>query len=180
MDTISRESNSNYLPIAGIIVGIIAIVLSIVALAKINTVGKNIDAQTEQIAQIQALEDQVRTMTSAVERSSGTATSLQRSTQEAFTQVSQALMTMREDIAKVQELAAKPAPAPAVVKSSSSSTPAAPAVAGADEYLVKSGDTGTKIAAKNGVSLSDLMAVNPGVTWNRLAVGQALKIPAKK
>jgi LysM repeat protein len=45
--------------------------------------------------------------------------------------------------------------------------------------VVKSGDTGSKIARNAGVSLSDLLAVNPGVNWNRLAVGQKIKLPQK-
>lgn len=176
MDSISRESNSSYLPVAGIIVGVLAIVLSIVALAKVSAVGKNIEAQNEQLAQIQTIEDQVRTAVATAERTSSSVTSLQRSTQEAFTQVAQTLTTMRDDVAKVQELAAKPAPAPS---RTGGSTASAPAVAGPDEYVVKGGDTGVKIAAANGVSLSDLLAVNPGVNWSRLAVGQKLKLPKK-
>lgn len=174
MDNISRESNSNYLPIAAIIVGVAAIALSIVALAKTNGVTAKIDAQIEPIAsKVQGLDEQVRSSTIASENSSKSVTSLQRSTQDAFSQVAQALTSMREDIAKVQELAAKPAPA----KTGGSTTPA---VAGPDEYIVKGGDTGVKIASANGVSLADLLAVNPGVSWNALKVGQKLKLPAKK
>ncbi|MFH1497389.1 MAG: LysM peptidoglycan-binding domain-containing protein [Verrucomicrobiota bacterium] len=177
MDSISRESNSSYLPVAAIIVGLIAIVLSIVALAKGSGVDQKIaDAQTGQADRIAALEDQVRTATTTAERTSGSVTSLQRSTQEAFTRVQEALLTMRDDMAKVQELAAKPASAPA---RTGGATASAPAVAGPDEYIVKSGDIGTKIAAANGVSLTDLLAVNPGVNWSRLAVGQKLKLPKK-
>lgn len=39
MDTISRENNS-YLPVAGVIVGVLALVLSGVALAKISSAKK--------------------------------------------------------------------------------------------------------------------------------------------
>jgi len=56
----------------------------------------------------------------------------------------------------------------------------APAVAGPGEYIVKKGDIGTSIARANGCSVGDLVAVNPGVNFNRLAVGQKLKLPAKK
>ena len=57
----------------------------------------------------------------------------------------------------------------------------APAVAGPGEYIVKSGDnSGTKIAKNLGVSIQDLQAVNPSVNWSKLAVGQKLKVPAKK
>jgi LysM repeat protein len=52
--------------------------------------------------------------------------------------------------------------------------------AGPDEYIVKGGDTGYKIATANGVSVADLQAVNPGVSWTALKVGQKIKLPAKK
>ena len=37
-----------------------------------------------------------------------------------------------------------------------------------------------KIAQANGVSVDDLKAVNAGVNWNGLKVGQKIKLPAKK
>ena len=55
-----------------------------------------------------------------------------------------------------------------------------PATAGPGEYIVKAGDGGTKIAKNLGVSIQDLQAVNPGVNWNKLSVGQKLKVPSKK
>ena len=54
-----------------------------------------------------------------------------------------------------------------------------PAVAGPGEYVVKSGDGGAKIAKANGVSISDLVAVNPGVDWTKLKVGQKVQLPKK-
>jgi LysM repeat protein len=57
---------------------------------------------------------------------------------------------------------------PATTSSSSGST---------TTYKVKSGDTGAKIASANGVTLAKLKAANPGVNWNRLSVGQTIKIP---
>ena len=35
------------------------------------------------------------------------------------------------------------------------------------------------VTAGRSVSLADLLAVNPGVNWSRLAVGQKLKLPKK-
>ena len=48
-------------------------------------------------------------------------------------------------------------------------------VASPDEYVVKPGDTGTKIAKAVGVSITELEAVNPGIDWRRLRVGQTVK-----
>ena len=55
-----------------------------------------------------------------------------------------------------------------------------PAVAGPGEYIVKSGDSGSKIARANECTLADLEAVNPTVTWTHLKVGEKLKLPEKK
>lgn len=53
-------------------------------------------------------------------------------------------------------------------------------VAGPGEYVIKSGDTPRKIATANGVSVSDLLKVNPGMDPTKLRVGQKIKLPAKK
>lgn len=54
------------------------------------------------------------------------------------------------------------------------STAAAPG-----EYVVKAGDTPRKIAAANGVAVSDLLKANPGLDPAKLKVGQKIKLPAK-
>jgi LysM repeat protein len=54
-----------------------------------------------------------------------------------------------------------------------------PAVAGPGEYVVKGGDSGAKIARAQGVNLADLVSVNPGVNWNKLKVGDKVKLPKK-
>jgi LysM repeat protein len=56
----------------------------------------------------------------------------------------------------------------------------APVVAGPGEYIVKSGDTGSKIARANGCTLGELESVNPGANWTHLKVGDKLKLPEKK
>jgi TPR repeat protein len=47
------------------------------------------------------------------------------------------------------------------------------------EYVVKSGDTSATIARANNVSLSDLIAANPGVNWLQLKVGDTIKLPER-
>lgn len=44
-------------------------------------------------------------------------------------------------------------------------------------YKVVSGDTGDTIAQKFGITFSQLQAVNPGVNWNNLSIGQILNVP---
>ena len=45
-------------------------------------------------------------------------------------------------------------------------------------YIVKEGDSFSKIAAKYGVTVSAIAAANPGVSSNRLQIGQKLNLPS--
>jgi LysM repeat protein len=54
-----------------------------------------------------------------------------------------------------------------------------PVVVGPGEYVVKPGDTGTKISKATGASLADLEGANPGLDWRRLRVGQIIQVPPK-
>lgn len=47
-------------------------------------------------------------------------------------------------------------------------------------YKVKSGDNLGKIAQKHGVTLRDVKAVNAGINYDKLAVGQTIYIPTQK
>ena len=172
MDTISRENNS-YLPVAGVIVAVLALVLSGVALAKISSAKKEISAQVEPLSlRIDEAEGQARNATAAADKASGSINKLASDTQSAFTQVAQELGNIRGEITKVQE--AKVATKP------NGKVPAGPVVAGPDEYVIKAGDTFAKIARAQGTTLADIQAVNPGVDASKLKVGQKIKLPAKK
>ncbi|MFZ9682232.1 MAG: LysM peptidoglycan-binding domain-containing protein [Cephaloticoccus sp.] len=166
MDTISRENNS-MLPVGGIIVGVIGLLLGGYSAIKLSSVNR---ALAEQKARVDTFESQVSTASEAAAKASRDLATLTRSTQDAFNQVGPELASLRASITKLEE-----APKAAAPKAGGG----APAVAGPDEYIVKSGDTGAKIARAKGVSLQDLLSVNPGVNWNRLDVGQKLKLPKK-
>ncbi len=60
--------------------------------------------------------------------------------------------------------------------------PAPPTVAapapGGSEYTIVKGDTLSRVAKSNGVTLKALLAANPGVVPTRLKVGQKLVLPA--
>ncbi len=182
MDTISRESSPSYLPIAGLIAGILGVILGGIGLAnaaKANKAAAAADAKvTEQVARIDAVESTANGANSTAERASGNIASLQRSTQDAFTAVAGEMGKINGELAKLQEAASKKAGA--ATKDGKATKDAGPVTAGPDEYVVKSGDTGMKIAAANGVSIGDLQAVNPSVNWKALKVGQKVKLPAKK
>lgn len=170
MDTISRENNS-MLPVGAIIVGVIGLLLGGYSAIKLSSVNRTLAMQEERIAKIDTLESQAGTAAAASEKATRDLSALSRSTQDAFNQVGAELGNLRTAITKLEETAKAPVAARAAG--------GAPAVAGPDEYIIKSGDTGAKIAREKGVSLPDLQAVNPGVNWNRLAVGQKIKLPKK-
>jgi LysM repeat protein len=174
MDTISRENNS-FLPLAGVIAGALAFLLAIVALFKLSAAGKEIVALKEDVnSRIMSMESQVSSAASSAQTAESSLRQLRNETNTAFQTVANELGSVRGEIAKVQESLTKPKAATAAGGAAK-----APAVAGPDEYIVKSGDSGMKIARANGVSIADLQAVNPGINWNRLKVGDKLKLPKK-
>ena len=179
MDTISRENNS-YLPVAGVIVGVLALVLSGVALAKISSAKKEIATQVAPLEQkIEEAEGQARNAAAAADKASGSINKLATDTQAAFTQVAQEIGNIRGEITKVQESKAAPKAAKGD-KADKAGAAKEPAAAGADEYVIKGGDTFAKIARAHGVTAADITAANPGVNSGKLHVGQKIKLPAKK
>lgn len=174
MDTISRDSNSSMLPVAGVILGAIGLLLggySAISLSKLKT---RLDEQDAKLTRIDAIESSATSAASSAEKASKDIQSLTRSTQDAFNTVAGELSKLQTSVSKLEEAAKKPAVAASTKKGGE------PVVAGPGEYIVKSGDTGMRIAAAQGFSVGDLQAVNPGVNWSSLKVGQKLKLPAKK
>ncbi|MEY4488440.1 MAG: hypothetical protein RIQ79_948 [Verrucomicrobiota bacterium] len=176
MDTISRENNTSYLPFAGLIAGLIALILAIIGLVQVSKMkAANQAFQEEQVTKVAAIESTASAASSAAEGAKTQISGLQRSTQDAFGQVAGEITRINGEIVKIQEAATKPKAAAKDPKDPK----AGPAVAGPDEYVVVGGDTGAKIARAKGVSLPDLIAVNPGVNWTALKVGQKVKLPKK-
>jgi LysM repeat protein len=171
MDTISRETNSSYLPVAGVIIGLVALLLASVALYKTSSLGKKVPENLPE--QLTNIEGKADSASAAADRAVSNLAKLQTSVQSAFDSIGPEIGSMKASIAKFEEAAKTRGAAPKAVKSSE------PVVAGPDEYVVKPGDTGTKIAKEKGVPLNDLEAVNPGIDWKHLRVGQKLKVPGK-
>ncbi len=176
MDTISRENNS-ILPIAGVFVGVLALLLSGLALMKLSTANRSIGELKDSVAKIDNLEAEVHAASSSADQAKSSAdnanrgiASLQSSTQQAFTSVATELSNMKGEIEKIH------APRAAA---NGKGDKGGPVVAGKGEYVIKAGDTGAKIARANGVSIQDLKSVNPGVNWSKLSVGQKIKLPEK-
>jgi LysM repeat protein len=173
MDTISRENNS-MLPVGGIIVGVVALLLGGYAAISLSKVNKTVAAHEEKLARFENIELQAGNAAAEAAKANKDVAAVRKETNDAFQTVANYLSEIRGSVTKLEESQKRPAAAVAGKKSSE------PVVAGPGEYVVKVGDTsGTKIAASNGVSIADLKAVNPGVDWNSLKVGQKLKLPAK-
>jgi LysM repeat protein len=173
MDTISRENNS-MLPIGGIVVGVIGLLLGGIALLQISKVNKTLADHQVKIDKVDTVESQAQAAAAAADKAEKGAAALRGQMQDAFNQVGGELGNLRGAITKLEEAAKKPAPAAAGKDGKKG-----PAVAGPGEYVVKAQDSGAKIARANGVSLADLQAVNPGVDWTKLKVGQKVKLPKK-
>jgi LysM repeat protein len=176
MDTISRENNS-ILPIAGVLVGVLALILSGVALMKLSSANREIANLKESMTKLDAVEAEVRSATTAAEQAKSAAdnanrgiSSLQASTQNAFTSVATEIGNLRADIEKMS--------APRAAAKGGAAPKEAP-VAGEGEYVIKKGDYGSKIAKAHGVSLADLQAVNPGIDLAKVQIGQKIKLPKK-
>ena len=168
MDTISRESNSSYLPVAGVLVGVVALIIGVTALVKVSSLGKRVPEDLPD--KLASIETDSRNAAASADKASKDIVSLTRSTQSAFDSIGPEIGGMKASIAKLEEAAKARAAAPKAAKGGE-----AAAVAGPGEYVVKPGDTGTKIAKATGASLADLEAANPGIDWRRLRIGQKIK-----
>jgi LysM repeat protein len=168
MDTISRENNSSYLPVAGVLVGVLALIIAGVALVKVSSLGKRVPENLPD--QLASLESSSSTAATAADKASKDIVQLTRSTQAAFDSIGPEIGNLKASITKLEEAAKARAAAPKAVGKGGEARPVGPG-----EYVVKPGDTGTKIAKAVGVSINDLEAANPGIDWRRLRIGQTIK-----
>jgi LysM repeat protein len=153
-------------------------VLSGVALAKISSAKKEMAEKVDPLVQkIEDAEGQARNAAASADKASGSINKLATDTQAAFTQVAQEIGNIRGEITKVQEAKAAPKVA---AKGDKAGATKEPAVVGADEYVIKAGDTLAKIARARGISPEAITAANPSVNPGKLNVGQKIKVPAKK
>ena len=128
-------------------------------------------------AKMASVESASNTAAAAAEKTSKELQKLRSETQGGFDQVGPLLGELRASVTKLEEATKKPAPVAGKDKKGAASN-GEPASPGGD-YVVKAGDSGTKIANANGVTIGDLQAVNPGVNWTKLKVGDKLKLPKK-
>ena len=175
MDTLSRDSNSSgsILPLVGVVAGGLALVLSITALFKLSTLQKTVAAHEDAVAKIPALESSI---SAAAAKADSDVKSLRTGIQSTFDQVGAEIGTINAKIAKLEEAAKKPAPAPGG-KGAKGATGGTLDANG--NYIVAKGDSLAGIARKFGVKLDAIEAENPGLDPKSLKVGQKIKIPKK-
>ncbi|MBL9202842.1 MAG: LysM peptidoglycan-binding domain-containing protein [Opitutaceae bacterium] len=176
MDTISRENNS-MLPMAAVIIGGVALLLGGYAAVALNRTNKAIEAHDAKLARVEAAESTANAAAAAADKAGKDVQALTRSTQDAINQIAGELGNQRGSITKLEEKASKAVAAKEAKKAGGA---AASSVAGPDEYIVKAGDGGGKIAKAAGFTTKEIEAVNPGLDWTKLKPGQKLKLPAKK
>lgn len=162
------------LPVAGVVVGVLSLLVGGYAAIKASSLQKTVAAHEEKVAKIDGLESQIATVSASADKTAKDISSLSRTTQDAFNTVSTMIGDANGKITKLEEQLKKP------VASAKGGKGGGEVVAGPGEYVVKGGDTGAKIARAHGATLGDLIAVNPGVNWNKLKVGDKVKLPQKK
>src|ERR1051325_7234895 len=112
MDTLSRDSNSssNILPYVGVGAGVLALILSGVALAKLSTLQKTVAAHDAEIPRIASIEGELRAATAKSETDNK---NLRQGVQEALNQLGEQIVTLRGQVTKVEEAQKARAAAPA-------------------------------------------------------------------
>ena len=156
----------------GVIVGAVALIIGGYAAVSLSHVKATLAAQADKVARIDDIASQVSSAAAASDKAARDITTLQNSTQAAVNQLGTELATIDEKLKHMEEVH--------VAKAAKGGKGGEPAVAGPGEYIVKPGDTFSKIARANGTTIAALSEVNPGVTSSKLRVGQKLKLPEKK
>ena len=164
------------MPLAGVILGVIALLLGIFTMVKANKIEKTVTAQGDEIAKIGTLENEVRASASKTETD---LKNLRDGIQSALNQVGTEIGALRAQVTKVEE-EMKKKPAPAAAGKAGAKGAAATGVRNADgTYTVAAGDNLSKIARKFGTSVDAIESENPGVNSNNLKIGQKLRLPAR-
>lgn len=173
MDTISRENNS-MLPVAGVVVGVLALIVGGYGAIKASSLQKTVASHQEKVDKVDGLESQLGSVSAVSDKASKDIVSLTRTTQQAVDMLSGDLANIHASILKLEEAAKKPAAA-------AGKGPRGEVVAGPGEYVVKPGDSFAKIGrAHGGFSGTEVASVNPGVDPSKLKPGQKIKLPQKK
>ncbi len=98
---------------------------------------------------------------------------------DALIEYSGRLRLMSSSIGRVNNVTPENADTPFTLKLAELSGTAAPAASGPlSSYTVKEGDTAMTIARNGNITMSALVAANPGLDWTTLKTGQKINLPA--
>lgn len=163
------------LPIGGIILGGLGLLAGVFAFVQASKANRTVAEYQPKIERIDSIEQQASSAAASAERASRELAARMREVQQGFDTIGPALGRLQESMTKLEE--SQKRPAVAEKKAGGATTPA---VAGPGEYVIKAGDTFSKISREHGVSLADLQAVNPNVSSSSLKIGQKIKLPEKR
>ncbi len=190
-----------FLPIAialvGVVLGAVAIYLAVSGSGEMkDDITRQLKEATNKVAtydqRLADLEERVRIASEANNTTMMKARSLEEGVVKLVSQTQTVLNQLAGEIAalktggQAQATATAAAPARATetaaepTATAAAEQPAAPAPTQGDTYVVKAGDTFTKIARSLGVSVEAVEKANPNVSSNRLQVGQKINVPAKQ
>ncbi len=163
------------MPMAGVILGAIALLLGIFTMVKATKTEKAATALHDEIAKIGSLETEVR---ASAAKSETDLRNLREAVQKAFNDVTNTFGEVNGKITKMEEAMKKPAPAAGGPKGAAA--PAPTGVLNADgTYTVAPGDNPSAIARKFGIKLDALLAENPGLEARNMKVGQKIRVPRR-
>ena len=164
----------SHLPLVGILVGVLALIVALViggvGFAKISALDKIVPYDLQD--RLTSVETDARNASAAADKASKGVDSLQRSAQAAFDSIGPEIGGLKDSVKKLED-AQK---AREAARNRTQAPSGGSAWRSEYEYVVQAGDTGTGIAHKNGVSISEMEAANPGIDWKKLKVGQRIKI----
>jgi hypothetical protein len=103
MDTISHDNNGSYLPVAGLLAGVLGLLLGGVALYKVNSLGKRVPENLPD--QLASLESSSNAAATAADKASKDIVQLTRSTQAAFDSIGPEIGKIKMSVAKLEETA---------------------------------------------------------------------------
>jgi len=162
------------LPLGGLVVGVVALIVSAIAVFSLPNIKKQLKDDDEKLSHLDDIAAQATSANSKVDALSTKLDGYVSQIQTNFNLVGTNIAEVKADIVKLQD-ASKFHGHGKGAKGEAGEA----AVAGPGEYIIKPHDTASKIARANGVSRADLMSVNPGVKWNHLHPGQKIKLPEK-
>ena len=160
------------LPLAGVIVGVVGLLLGAYSTFSLPKIKQELATHDEKLSHQDDIAAQASAAASKADSANARIDSVAKGTNDAFQSVATELGNEKAAIAKLEESLKRPV--------GGRHGKHGDVVAGPGAYVVKAHDTGRKISRANGCSYEDLKAVNPGVNWARLKVGQTIKLPEGK